>query len=265
MHSRLLLLWLAFACGQVEAQDSVTVFPGHRLFPLFTADALAPQLSITRITDTREWIGAIGGSFPLVQASFSDVRMQVGVAATIFNRLIKTPGHITVSTVDYKIDLPVDVRWGSFAGRAGFGHISAHFADDGIEQLGQHSISAVKDYIFLAASYDVVRLGGTVYLSVTDNYHNEPETAKHWMIQAGGTFGEVRVSSWARLYCAVDIKLKEEVEWGSTQSYQAGVRLLETETHAFRIAYTHRRGFEERGQLYDRSVIYNLISLFIDF
>jgi hypothetical protein len=253
---------------QVFSQDSsitATTFPTRKLFPTFTADALAHQLSVSRVTDNREWIGAVGASIPVVQLQKGDVQLQAGVGATVFNRLIKTPGHVTVSTVDYKIDLPIDVGVGETKLRIGYGHISSHWADDGIEQLGKSSISSVKDYLSLAASRGVPLVQGFVYSVATYLYHNEPQVDKKWQFQIGAEFANVALTDFLQSYCALDIKLKHEVGWGTTQSYQAGIRLFSHAPHALRVCYTLRTGYEERGQLYDQTATAHLITLAVDF
>ena len=261
-------LTLIAACGfasPVAAQPTVEFFPGERIYPVYRADALAHQFSLTRVTNNTEWIGAIGGSLPLVEVAAGDCAGQWGVGASVFNRIIKTPGHITVYTVDYKIDFPIDLKLPIFALRLAFGHISNHYADDGIEILGLRSISAVKDYVQLAFARGIPLIGGTGYAGVVYNYHNEPILDKRWAVQFGGDFGNWRLTSWATVYGAVDFKIKEEVGWGSTQSYQAGVVLVPRGSYDFRVAYTHRTGYEERGQVYDRSTANDLITLFLDF
>lgn len=262
-------LWLAalFATvsGTAEGQTGVELFPGRRIFPLFRADALAHQLSLSRVTDNREWIGVIGGQVPIVQFAEEDFTAQIGVGASVFNRIIKTPGHITVYTVDYRVDIPVDFEFPAFALRVGFGHISNHYADDGIEILQSHSINAVKDYVQADVARKVALIGGEVYAGFTYNYHAEPLRDRRWIVQVGSNFGNYPLASWVNVYGAIDLKVKEEVRWGTTQSYQIGFMTAPKGDYALRLAYTFRTGFEERGQLYDRSVSANLVTLYIDF
>jgi hypothetical protein len=235
------------------------VLPPVPVFPDAPADGMAHQLSLSRITDTREWIGAIGLAAPLLQWG-DDV--QIGAGATTFNRIIKTPGHIAVSTVDYRVDFPVDVRFDSLRLRAAYGHVSSHYADDGIEQLGKTSISSVRDYVLLSGAW--MFSSGHCYASATYNYHNEPVSGKPWHLQGGGEIALLAPVPWLTVYAAVDIKVKQEVAWGSTQSYQLGVRLFEAAGRSIRVSYTHRRGFEERGQVYDQQVIMNQVGVFLD-
>ncbi|HXG00162.1 MAG TPA: hypothetical protein VNL69_05215, partial [Bacteroidota bacterium] len=115
-HSYLLCILLVY--HSAVAQDTasaVRFFPPTKIFPLFTADGLAHQLSLSRVTENRDWIGAIGGSVPALQIELSGATLQASVAVTVFNRLVKTPGHLEVYTVDYKVDFPIDVRFEQFA------------------------------------------------------------------------------------------------------------------------------------------------------
>ncbi len=259
-----ILVPLLFLVQIAQSQDfSLTTFPDRKIFHTFRADALAHQLSLSRVTNNRDWIGAIGGSLPLVQAHVPSV-IQLSVGATVFNRIIKTPGHISVHTVDYRIDFPVDLRIDSFAVRAAYGHISSHYADDGIEQLGKTSISSVKDYVLAGLWWYTPVEAVKTYASIIFNYHNEPVIDKRWLVQCGVESTGWQVTNFASVYGAVDIKLKQEVGWGSTQSYQVGVSLFSRGPSSLRIAYTHRRGFDDRGQLFDQKETADLISLYID-
>jgi len=246
------------------AQSGIELFPDNRLYPTYRADALAHQLSISKITDNREWIGAIGGDLPLVSYSGKKYDVQGVIGASIFNRLIKTPGHVIVSTVDYRVDFNLDFSYESVPFRIGWGHVSSHYADDGIEILGAHSINFLRDYLQLGVAHSVGILGGTPYVHLTYAYHRQPLPDRPWIFQFGSDFGNVALASWAVFYGAVDIKLKEEVRWGSTQSYQLGFLLFPREGTDLRLAFTYRTGYEERGQLFDRTSSNSLISLSID-
>ncbi|MBX2992568.1 MAG: hypothetical protein KF749_15555 [Bacteroidetes bacterium] len=185
---------LAFLAGTTlfgqENRDSLSllqVFPGKKIFPAFTADGLAHQLSLSRVTENRDWIGAVGGSIPLAQVNAKDFTLQGSVAVTIFNRLVKRPGHLEVYTVDYKVDFPFDIRLSELALRIALGHISCHFADD-VELYGKNSIQHVNDYITLSASYDLPVTGGYVYGGnpTTVLAHSRFNT-NPWLFQIGGT------------------------------------------------------------------------------
>ena len=258
------ILW--FHAFPAFAQEvAVGSFPEVKAFPGFLADGLAHQLSLSRVTDNREWLGAIGGSLPVIGARIGEGNIQGGVGATTFNRLIKTPGHITVYTIDYKVDFPLDVRYHKTVYRIAFGHLSSHYADDGIEILGLHSIGYVRDYMTFAVAEDLELLHSTAYVSADWNFHYEP-IAKPWILQAGLQGGWFPLwDESATLYGAVDLKLRENLAWGTTQSYQIGVRCFPNGRFALRLSYTLRLGFEERGQLYDERVSLNLVGVTVEF
>lgn len=263
----LLLLTGTSLFGQ-QNRDSLSllqVFPGKKIFPLFTADGLAHQLSLSRVTENRDWIGAVGGSIPLAQVNATDFTLQGSVAVTIFNRLVKRPGHLEVYTVDYKVDFPVDIRLSELALRIALGHISCHFADDAIELYGKYSIQHVNDYITLNASYDLPVIGGYVYGGFNYSFGTQPVQHKPWLFQIGAHVGNIALHDEISLYGAFDVKVKEEVGWGSIRSFQVGVRLFPRLNYGLRLAYTLRTGFEERGQFYMTKATNNLISAYIDF
>jgi hypothetical protein len=247
-----------------EGAIELGMFPGAKIFPNFTADALAHGMALGPVTNNREWIGNIGASVPLVEVEEHGRIFQVGAAATVFNRIIKTPGHITVYTVDYKIDFPLDMRLQRFAFRLALGHVSSHFADDGIEILHQQSISYVRDYVSIAVSYDLPLLAGFAYAGGDWNYHFEP-IAKPWILQAGAEGARLNVSDWAQVYAAFDVKIRQNLSWGTTQSYQAGLRFFVKKQYALRLAYTVRTGYEERGQFFDRRNTTYLLAVYVDF
>jgi len=259
------LLLLHQAAEAEEPSSTLKIFPGKKIFPRFSADGLAHQLSLSRVTENSDWIGAVGGSIPMIEFDPSDMKIQASVAVTIFNRLVKTPGHLTVFTMDYKVDVPIDFRFSELALRAAIGHISCHFADDAIELFGKKSIQHVNDYVSLAAAYDVHSIQGHVYGGFNYSYGTQPIQHKPWLFQIGAEFGNIRLHEDVSVYGAFDIKVREEVGWGSTRSFQVGFKLFPRLNFGLRLAYTLRLGFEERGQFYLNQETLNLISAFIDF
>jgi len=264
----LLLLFSTTVCraqpGSAEEPGAIEFFPATKIFPPFTADALTHQISLSHITDDLDWIGTIGGSIPLAQVHLDNADVQVGTAASTFNRLITPPG-LTVYTTDFKVDFPLDVRLSETSFRFDVGHYSCHFQDDGIEILGKHSIQYIKDYYLLSVAREISLVGGHAYVATQWTRHNVPVQNKKWMLQLGAEGGNIDINPLVRLYCAIDIKLKEEVSWGSTQSYQVGARFFRKGPRDLRLAYTVRRGFDERGQFFDQRENVEIVSLFIDF
>jgi hypothetical protein len=248
-----------------EQKPALSFLPGKKLFPRQTADGLAHQLSLSRVTENREWIGAIGASLPVVQMNFPDATVQASVAATTFNRLIKTPGHLAVYTIDYKVDFPFDLQFSNLTLRLAVGHMSCHFADDGIEILNRRSIQYVNDYVTVGWGYDLPLIGGNLYGIVSYIYHTVPIPNRPWLFQLGADVGNFPLTDFARLYGAFDVRVKQDVGWGSTQSYQVGVKLFTRGDLQLRFAYTLRVGFEDRGQFYLDKETKNMYGVFLDF
>jgi hypothetical protein len=244
-----------------HAQFSVSFLPGSSFFPSLRADGLEHQLSLSKITDDREWIGVVGGSVPVLRYADSLTGVQVGTAASVFSRILKTPGHISVLTLDYRIDIPVEVRttMGSF--QIGYGHVSSHFADDGVDLLAPSRRNVVKDYLRAGYARAERSLGGTVYGIIQWNYHSLPSSDKHWMVQVGMNSADIPLSGALSAYVAGDVKIREDVSWGSTRSIQLGVSLAGGASRVLRFAYTWRGGFDERGQFFDSRANLNMLSI----
>lgn len=263
----LIIILLIFYFSKLTSAQSfnIDVFPNLKLYEKYFADALSPQFSISKHFESTQWFGNIGGELPIFNVGVSNLLLQSSINTTVFNTLIKTPGHIQVFTVDYRVDFTFDTEISKYLlARIIWGHVSAHFSDDGITQLKHFPISYVRDYIGLHFERKLQILSGKIYLGGFYNYHNEPALDKHTTFQLGGD-GGFRISKNILLYAAIDLKIKSEVNNGTTQSYQLGLRFPYGEKTYFRLAYTHRRGFEERGQLYKLKDNKNLLGLFIDF
>lgn len=241
-------------------------FPEKDLFPRRVADGQAPQLSLCKDLDSRRIIGSIGGIQRFYQSTMFGAPVQVGIGATVYGNFIRRPEVLDVVTVDFFVDLPFDIQFTEkLAVRTGWGHYSAHLADDGIEALGHHSINYAKDYIPVVVAYTLPPIGGFVYGGFRLDYFTIPERHGHWVLQCGSEFGNVCLAHGITAYGAFDIKSRQEISWGTTRSVQVGVRTLASGSHDLRIAYTFRTGAEERGQFYTEQTTVNLVGVFLDF
>jgi hypothetical protein len=145
--------------------------------------------------------------------------------------------------------------------RFGYGHMSSHFADDGVRLLVPLQRNVVKDYLLMGFARTEHSIGATVYGVVQWNYHALPYADKHWMIQFGMNSVDVPLSRWLSAYAAGDVKIREDVSWGTTRSIQFGISLAGVSSRVIRIAYTLRSGFDERGQFFDIRTTFNLLSI----
>jgi hypothetical protein len=269
-HLPLLLLCAALAATPAlapagEDASPLEFFPRTRLFPKLVADGTVQGLSLGKDLATRRWNGGIGGTERILEARVAGHTLQLGVGATVYATLIRQPRVLEVVTADFFVDVPVDIALTSrLTLRTGYGHYSAHFADDGLEILGLHSINYAKDFIPLLLALQVPAIGGHVYGGGRIDYYTIPESGRHWVLQAGIEAGGLELVAGVRGYAAVDVRCKSEVHGGTTQSYQVGVRLFEREAQALRVSWTLRTGVDDRGQFYRNRITLSLLGVALD-
>ena len=242
------------------------LFPRDRIFPKFYADGTVEQFSLAKDAMTRNIIGSIGGIQRIVQLTHeSGTLIQLGAGATVYGSFIRSPGQLQVVTADFYVDFPIDIRFSDrFAIRTGWGHYSAHLVDDGIEMLHFSSINYAKDYIPLFAAYTIPTIALTTYGGVRFDYFTIPERNARQLFQFGIQGGDLALFSLGHLYGALDIKLRSEVNWGTTQSYQVGFKFFEQGASGFRVAYTYRTGIDDRGQFYQNRRTLSLVGVYFD-
>ncbi|MCX6149681.1 MAG: DUF1207 domain-containing protein [Ignavibacteriales bacterium] len=243
-----------------------TFFPDERIFPKFLADGTAQQFSLNKNAYTRRWIGSIGGIQRFYELRYGDIIFQIGLGATVYASLIRRPDMLEVQTACFFVDVPIEIKLSEkLSLRTGYGHYSAHLVDDGIEALKITAINYAKDFVPFFAAYKLCFINGFVYGGLRFDTYTIPEYNKRWNFQFGGEGGNIEIIDGLRIYGAMDIKLKSEVNYASTQSYQIGVKFLEQNSHAIRIAYTYRTGIEDRGQFYKDKTDLSLFGIFFDY
>ncbi len=253
----------------IDRRDSSTGFhwfPDAPLFPRLVADGTGQQMSLSKDLNSKRIVGSIGGLQRMFQTTLFDLPLQWSVGATVYGNFIRQPDVLDVVTVDFFVDLPIDIRLSDrLVLRTGWGHYSGHLADDGIEALGQHSINYAKDYIPIFAAFTVPAFKGFLYGGSRIDYFTIPERSAHFVLEGGAEFANLPISSSMNVYGAIDIKCRQEVAWGTTQSFQAGIRFIMYGPRALRFAYTYRTGADERGQFYKQRLTSSLIGVFLDF
>ena len=260
-----LLCFFLLISNQVFPQTSFKIFPETKIYQKYYADAISHQFSLLKHFESNEWYGNIGTDKPLLNLAINNNIYQFSAAATVFSTLKITPPHIQVFTADYLVDFFLDKNFGdNFLVRFNWGHLSAHFVDDGILQLHQTSINYVRDYISLQGEKLIDIINGKVYIAATLNFHNEPRKNKHTRFQFGFDAGK-SISEDILLYFAFDFKMKAEVNNGTTKAFQIGLKYPKNGNSFVRLAYTFRTGYDVRGQLYQDTSSRNLLGLYFDF
>jgi hypothetical protein len=263
--SLLALLFYYILAFPVSAQTGTTLFPQNRIYQKYYADAISHQFSLLKHFESNEWFGNIGINKPLMNLGAVDNPYQLTFAATVFSTLKITPPHVQVFTADYLVDIFLDKKIANnLIMRFNWGHLSAHYSDDGILQLNKTSINYVRDYISVQGEKLINQLHGKIYAAATFNFHNEPRKNKHFTFQVGFDAGK-QINENLLLYFAFDFKAKAEVNYGTTKNFQIGIKFPTKSQSDIRIAYTYRTGYEERGQLYNQTDNKNLIGIYLDF
>ncbi len=147
------------------AQDfQIEFLPAKKFYKPYYADAISPQFSLSKHLETSEWFGNIGNAFQFADITLYELPVQLTAAAAAFSTVIKTPGHIQVYTIDYLVEFYSDFAiQEKLTLRFLLGHLSAHYADDGIIELGHYPISYVRDYVGLHAQYKINIINGRIY------------------------------------------------------------------------------------------------------
>lgn len=241
-------------------------FPSHSLFPKLYADGTVHQLALSKNLLTGRFIGAIGGLQRILQFNIYDYLIQTSLAATVYTTLYRKPDVVEVHTACFFVDLLFDIQISRYLTlRTGYGHYSSHLADDGVDKLRINAINYAKDYIRLIAAYRIIEPSLWLYGGIRFDTYTIPEYHKRWNLQFGFEGGNFQITEEIKLYGAIDIKFKSESSWGSTQSYQVGLKFFESFSNALRLAYTYRTGLDDRGQFYKEYVNLSTLGLYFDF
>ncbi len=248
--------------------SEIEFFPGKKIYKNYLADVIAHQFSIVKHFESNEWSGNIGAEKPLLNLLIDDNLYQFTIAATVFNTLIFAnfaPPHVQVYTTDYLLDFFIDKELGKdYLLRFNWGHISAHYSDDGIFELNKTPINYLRDYVSLGAEKLFTEFNGKIYSAFVYNFHIQPRKDKHIHGQFGFDAGKKLWENFL-VYFAFDFKIKSEVNYGTTKNFQAGIKLFNEKESAVRLAYNYMSGYDERGQLYDQTDDKHLIGFYIDF
>ncbi len=247
---------------------TVTFLPDKKFVPAFTANGNEHRISYLKLTDRNSLIGSMGGSFPVGNISVGGIEAQGSLASSVYTRLNSAGVRFQVVDVDFFVDLMLDIRLSpATTMRFGWGHTSHHLADDAFESLGfTRSINYARDYYQWMVIHRLPILSGFVYGGTyyTYSFLIDRRMDGQFLLQAGGEFLNYPLLDDLTFYCAFDVKLRSELAYGSTQSYQAGVKVHNGSLRAVRLAYTLRTGIEERGQFYDRRATLHLAGIYFD-
>lgn len=267
------LLYLLVIIGNVlfagDFDSLITFLPKQKYVSIFTANGNEHRISYNKLLNRNSLIGSMGGIFPVANVRIGGLDAQVSLASSIYTFLNSAGIRFQVVNVDFFVDVYADIKLSSSStARIGWGHTSQHLADDAFESLGYtKSVNYARDFYQFFWIYQVPLIKGFVYGGTYYNYSFLINTRidGEFLLEAGSEFLNIPIYKSVNFYSAVDIKLRSELAYGSTQSYQAGLKIQNELLNAIRIAYTYRTGIEERGQFYNQRNDYHTIGIFFDF
>ncbi|MFA6541734.1 MAG: DUF1207 domain-containing protein, partial [Bacteroidota bacterium] len=252
-----------------QERSLITLLPDKKFIPSFTAGGTEHRISYAKLLSEGSFIGSLGGFFPAALITIGGKECLIGVGSTLYTTLQSGGIKYNVTNADFYVDLTFDVPVTEQAViRFGAGHTSHHLVDDGVAAAGAGNVlNYARDYyqLFYVHRLPLIRgflYGGTYY---TYSFLINSRRDGQFLFQAGADGGNIPLYSSIALYGAVDFKVRSEVNYGSTQSYQVGIRTMNELYRAIRFAYTYRTGIDERGQFYNRHIDQHSLGLFFDF
>ena len=259
---------------QPEAdQDFLTVkanrhefLPDKPLFEPLMADPRWPHFSASYQNyldrDDIENVGhtSFGESFVFYRMN-SAVRWELGLQAGVFAIFDLDAESYDLINADYRVSLPVFMRWHPLSGMVRILHQSSHLGDEFIlrgraDERENLSYEKVDSLMSLDLPFGSRLYGGGGYL-----VHKNPSDLDPWSVQ-GGLEWVCPYGFWDGLLhpvAAVDLQSEEENDWGLDVSAKAGVQLgSEQGTIANRLQLTleYYQGHSPNGQFYDELIEY---------
>lgn len=249
-----------------------TLMPEKHLIPLFTADSRTHRLSICNVLGSREFIGGMGGVFPVFNiGNKKNQVLEFSVASTLYTTLTRYQIGGALLNTDFFVDLFLDAKLNDrFFLRSGAGHTSQHLSDDGVKRYSP--INYVRDYFQLFGVYQFPKQNGMIYGGIVFNHNlkvtdatNAYDLSNTPMYQFGFEHVPFQICKYGYLYWAGDIKFRGEVNYGSTKNIQAGVKWMNENKKTIRLAANYGWGYDERGQFYFQTREYFYLGLYFDF
>lgn len=252
-------------CAQADTSGMVTLFPSRRLVETPIADGSAHRFAIEKSFKVDELWGAIGGVIPVLETSVLGYPSQVSMAASA--HMVLDPGvSIAVMSTEYYVDFfMVDVLWSEhWFTRVGMGHTSHHLGDDADVDLLRNVHDYSRDYVATMGGY--TGSGVRAYAGANYGYGFviDRPVSKHWLLQAGGEITFLRLSEDCSGFFAGDVKVRQELAFGTTQNFRAGIQ-FQRSGRSLRVVLSYKTGLEERGQFYPQRRSFGSAGLLIDF
>jgi hypothetical protein len=229
---------------------TISLMPVGLLYRSYAAAERDPRLSTTWLWDQQGnavWDSALGGRVGLVRFGNSSVTnpegFQLDVEGAAFVRLLPQEER-DVGAVDFRAGLPLTYREGPWQAKVGYYHISSHLGDEFLlKRPGFNRLNYVRDSLVAGVGYFPVP-EVRVYFEVGWAVIFTSGGAQPWEIQTGFEYDDHQPTGVRGApYFALNIHLREEVDWGGSLNMLAGWQWRgDTTDHVFRIGLQFYNG-----------------------
>lgn len=251
-----------------QGTSGIIFFPERVMITSLPGDPTAHRFRVARQMGKRIVETSLGGVIPVVETAFSGIPVQIGIGASVHTRL-DPKQSISVESADYFVDfLLVDIEWErALRSRIGMGHTSHHLGDN--EKLLQRGrpLDYSRDYVQMVLIGELTDLHARVYAGGSYSYAFviDRRINKPWLFQIG-VIQQVEIcEGWPELLGAVDVKFRQESDFGSTQRYLFGLQYITENGHIVRIEFSHQRGLDPRGQFSGERGVSNSVGVAFEF
>jgi hypothetical protein len=238
----------------------IVILPQYHIIPVLTPDTRAHQLSAIYTNSQNlkhEIIGSMGGVFPIAHLKSNLISAQLSAASTLYTTLLRSNNAGTIINNDYLVDIYLDISLTrNFKMRTGFGHHSHHLSDDAlIKNLFPTAINYVKDYyqaglVYLTQKEMIYALLFYNHNFKTTDFDGANNYSGNIKLQFGAEKQLVQLNKYTSIFAGTDLKLRQEIAFGSTQNIQLGLKIHNNTMRNIRWVINYTSGFEERGQFY---------------
>ncbi len=229
---------------------SWSVLPEGLMYKSYVAGEREPRLSSTFLSEVHGqtlWDSALGGRAGLVrfgnQSGTNPEGFQLDVEGAAFVRLMVDEER-DVNAVDFRAGVPLTYREGPFQAKIGYYHISSHLGDEFlIKNPGFDRLNYVRDAVVAGVGYFPHPWIRT-YFEVGWAVIFTSGGAKPWEVQTGFEVDSRRPTGLrGEPYFAMNIHLREEVNWGGSLNVLAGWQWRGHKSdHVFRVGLQFYNG-----------------------
>ncbi len=253
--------------------------PGGRLYPIYIANPIRPQMGIARAYFSESDIPNAGDERYIIRlgANVGFLRYSPADKPDSGFQLDVEAGFIGAFDIESSLDnigwdglYGVLLNWSNGEGLAvqtGIKHVSAHVGDEYAEETGRRRINYTRGEYVLGLSlagekfWRIYGEGGYAY------DQRNAQLQDPWRLQAGLEFTDPQ-RFWDRRfgwYAAADLNWYEESDWSTDLTLQAGVIVAREKLfRTFRFGLEYRNGRSLLGEFFFQNETYVSLGLWCD-